>query len=97
MKWADAVKASPVLMAFRYPSEDSPRSEPNVVLLEGGQWQKPKAFLAFEPVAWERRPLKDAKHYTDWRPAKTRDAPALRAPDVVTQLGDVAEDGSQRC
>ena len=92
MKLFDAINASPVEAAFRYlpVKEDSTGREPNVVLVDKGEVVK--AFRAVHSSAWERRPLRQAKNFDDWRPAKHRGLPdPLYAPDVVTQLGEVAD------
>ena len=90
MKLFDAISKSPVSAAFRYidiAGRPTDYDDVNFVLVDG---PTTKAFLALGNVAWIRKKLQAAKRFDDWRPAKTRDAPELEAPDVVTRLGDVS-------
>ena len=86
MKLFDAINASPVEAAWRYLTDHHILHQPNIVLIDK---EKPKAFRADGPHAWDRRTLALAKCFEDWRPAQTRGAPELHAPDIVTRLGDV--------
>jgi len=86
MKLFDAIKQSPVKMAFR---EEGTVEHPNVVLVENG-FVDPKAFQANDHFAWERRKLSVAKTFDDWKPAKYRRWP-FEESEIIDRLGGLAD------
>lgn len=81
MRWADAIRASPIKRAERKLGDGE--KEPNVVLVDPKFPKAPKLFRATEYAAWQRIPLREGDNYDDWEPV---DGPAPGGDDPTRRI-----------